>query len=71
MRLVYEGTLKPVAIGDIVELRDGPVKVEYFREPHKPSSSGKVTVKAIDRTWIQEFFVSVIGAVWIDREDQR
>lgn len=71
MRLVYEGTGKEVEVGDEVTARDGEVmEVTYFREPHKPSSSGKVSVKKPGTSWSAEYFVSVIGAKWIEREDQ-
>ena len=69
MKLVYKGTIDEVQLGDEVTLSDGTIaKVHYFRPPHKPSSSGKVTV-ALDGT-TQEYYVSVIGAEWIEREDQ-
>ena len=79
MRLVYEKTGEEVKVGDIVELRDSTkVVVTFFREPHKPSSTGKVSVespKSIttlgdDRRGSSEYFVGVIGAKWIEREDQ-
>jgi len=71
MRLVYKETGIEVQLGDIVETSKGnKVRVEFFREPHKPSSSGKVSVKFIDQDWSQEFYVQVIGAEWIEREDR-
>jgi len=73
MQLVYEDTQKPVRIGDTVRLRDGEFwQVHYFPTPHKSSSQGKVTLVTLTRAplGVQEFFVSVIGAKWIDREDQ-
>jgi len=69
MRLVYEGTNDEVQIGDEVTLKGGrSVTVKYFREPHKPSSSGKVSVESFDG-YQMEYFVGVIGAKWIERED--
>jgi hypothetical protein len=42
-----------------------------FREPHKPSSSGHVVVKEMTELgFSKEFYVSVIGAEWIEREDR-
>ena len=70
MKLVYSINNDPVQLGDLVTLSDGTeVKIHYFRKPHKPESSGKVTVQEHGTT--REYFVSVIGAKWIDREDQR
>jgi hypothetical protein len=55
--------------GDVINLESiGRCKVDYFAKPHKPSSSGKVTVKSGHGT--HEFYVGVIHAEWIEREDQ-
>lgn len=71
MRLVYKDTGKEVQIGDKVKTVNGKeVTVTYFRPPHSPASSGKVTVKADDDKWSMEYYVSVIGAEWIEREDR-
>jgi len=69
MKLVYNFSNEPVKIGDRAKLSDGTwVTVHYFREPHKPSSQGKVTVQEGGTT--REYYVSIIGAVWIEREDR-
>lgn len=72
MRLVYRKNGIAVDVGDVVTLSGGDkVEVIYFREPHKPSSSGKVTVKPCGlHSMSMEYFVGVIGAIWIEREDQ-
>lgn len=71
MRLVYTATGKEVRVGDRVKTFNGDeVTVTYFRPPHKPSSSGKVSVKSDGRDYSNEYFVSVIGAEWIEREDR-
>ena len=71
MRLVYKQTGMPVLVGDMARLNDGTeVEITYFRPPHKPASSGKVSVKHASG-WTQEFYVGVIGAEWIDREDRK
>ena len=70
MKLVYEDSGELVLTGDVVKLDDGDAMVTYFREPHKPSSSGKVCVKYRNTDVTREFYVNVIGAKWIDREDQ-
>lgn len=46
MRLVYEKSGLEVQVGYKVVGPHGEVfTVEYFREPHSPASSGKITVK--------------------------
>ena len=73
MRLVYKGTQQLVEVGDQI-LRDGETfTVGYFAPPHKPSSSGKVTVLlhgSYGRGATAEYYVGVIGAEWIEREDR-
>lgn len=71
MRLVYKATGEEVKVGDVVTMRDGnQCEVKYFRPPHSSSSSGKVTVKEDGRSFQMEYYVSVIGAEWIEREDR-
>jgi hypothetical protein len=71
MKLVYKATGKEVKIGDVVTTSKGEkCIVTYFRPPHKPSSSGKVTVKFEGDTFGMEYYVSVIGAEWVEREDR-
>lgn len=73
MRLVYTRSGDPVKVGDVGKTSRGDkVKVTYFREPHSSASEGKVTVQFLDLEddWTQEFYVSIIGAEWIEREDR-
>lgn len=71
MRLVYKATGKEVKVGDIVTTSRGDkCEVKYFRQPHKPSSSGKVTVQFEGSNSSMEYYVSVIGAEWIEIEDR-
>lgn len=71
MKLIYESTGEQVRVGDEVTLDDGcTVTVTHFREPHKPSSSGKVCVMDRGTDSQREYYVSVIGARWINREDR-
>ena len=71
MNLIYTKTGKEVKIGDIVKTGRGDlVEVIDFRQPHKPASSGKVGVQRTDEFWTSEYFVGVIGAEWINREDR-
>jgi hypothetical protein len=68
--LIYESTGKEVSIGDLVKTSDGEtVKVVNFIFPHKPSSSGFVYVENLDGC-PREYYVSVIGAKWINRTDR-
>jgi hypothetical protein len=86
MNLIYEelkgnnlrsdGTT-PISIGDEVKEgdsytdRDGDVgTITYFRPPHKPSSSGKISVRKPGAQWDSEYYVGVVGAKWINREDR-
>lgn len=78
MKLVYTEPFKDhpkgsdVCVGDKVITSSGePVEVVYFSPPHKPSSQGKVTVKFIPSGDTMEYYVSVINAEWIDREDRK
>jgi hypothetical protein len=69
MRLVYIDYGYEVKVGDTVRLRDNETAtVERFDKPHKPSSSGKCIVSVKGRN--REYYVGVIGAEWIEREDR-
>lgn len=70
MRLVYEDSGIEVRVGDIVKVDGEETMVTYFRPPHKPAASGKVTVQSNGAGLNGEFYVGVIGAVWIEREDR-
>jgi hypothetical protein len=65
-------SLKVLDLSVCTDWRDGDVvQVSYFRTPHKPASEGKVSVAALDGTGgTREYYVSVIGAQWIEREDR-
>ena len=71
MRLVYKTTGTEVKVGDVVTTSRGEkCTVTYFRPPHKPSSEGKISVRTEGCSFDSEYFVSVIGAEWIEREDR-
>lgn len=70
MRLVYEDTGEEVQVGDRILVDGGLAKVDFFRPPHKPSSSGKVSVLHDGDDMSVEYYVGVIGAKWIEREDR-
>lgn len=66
MKLVYASDKnRPVTIGDrVLTFRGEECIVQGFVEPHKPSSTGFVYV--IDKeNRVNQFYPSVIGAVWI------
>lgn len=69
MKLVYKESGKEVQVGDVVTLKDGTsASVESFQKPHKPASSGSVYIKI--QSNIVSYYVAVIGAEWIEREDR-
>jgi aspartyl aminopeptidase len=69
MRLIYKETGEEVKVGDKVRTGRGEeVTVAHFDRPHKPSSSGKVMVHGDQ--YNAEYYVGVIGAEWIEREDR-
>jgi hypothetical protein len=72
MKLIYDTTKAPVNTGDVVHLSDGSAHIVYrVVEPHKPSSTGRVQLQSMcERKYYNEFYPSVIGATWIDREDR-
>ena len=72
MKLVYEASKKLVKVGDKVTLARGgeKAKVAWFMPPHTSESEGKVTVYLVKSGHTQEFYVSIIGAVWVEREDR-
>lgn len=70
MRLVYDHSGQEVQVGDKVVIGENiHYTVEYFRKPYSPNSSGKITVKDASGQ-SREYYVGVIGATWIDREDR-
>jgi hypothetical protein len=72
MRLVYEASGKEVQVGDTVHLDGNAYTVWHFAKPHKPASSGKVFIRPIsnENGFSSEYYVGVIGAKWIEREDR-
>ena len=71
MRLVYKANGKEVKVGDMVTTSRGEkCEVTYFRQPHSPSSEGKISVRFEGNSFDREYYVSVIGAEWIEREDR-
>lgn len=71
MRLVYKANGNEVKVGDVATtFRGEKVTVKYFEKPHKPNSEGKVTVQEEGCSFCNEYYVSVIDAEWIEREDR-
>ena len=69
MKLVYKATQQPVKVGDKVQIGNEEFAVLDFLPPHKPEAQGKVTVGHTEFIGTS-FYVSVIGAEWIEREDR-
>jgi|GEM_PF-6493550 len=66
MKLVYKVSGQEVQVGDQCTLSDGQqVVVESFDKPHKPDSEGRVSVVPGG-----EYYVGIIGARWVEREDR-
>jgi len=70
MRLVYADTQKEVQVGDeVTDFRGDKCTVLSFKKPHKAASSGHVELRD-DLGQEREYYVTVIGAEWIEREDR-
>ena len=71
MKLIHQGTNKEAKISDkVTDFRgEDTGTITYFSKPHKPSSSGRVTV-TLDNGHAVEHYVSVWGLEWIEREDR-
>jgi len=71
MRLIYEKTGVEVKIGDTVEVGGGKATIERIDKPWKPSSTGRVGVRYPGGSLsYREYFPNVVGAKWVEREDQ-
>ena len=74
MRLVHtdcNGDTVEVSIGYSFDHKGRAVEVIWCPEPHKPSSSGKVTTSDIETGESNiEYFAQVYDMKWIEREDQ-
>jgi len=71
MKLVYASTGNEVKVGDKVKMQDGRTwTLSGIEKPHKPSSTGRVYVVPASGRACASYFPSVIGAEWIEREDQ-
>lgn len=73
MRLIHKKTGETVKRGDIITLNPGKerVMVKGWCMPHKPSSTGRIYVRLEgEMNDEREYFPSVGGCEWIDREDR-
>lgn len=70
MRLVYKDSGFEVKVGDKVFIDGQEFTVVSFAKPHKPESQGKATVQRCGVGYTSEYYVSVLGAVWVEREDR-
>lgn len=72
MRLVDSKTKQPLEVGQMVTTSRGEkCKLLGITRPHKPSSTGRVTLQfdSEQHHYTGEFFPGVIDAEWIERED--
>jgi len=67
MRLINKTTRKELVVGEVVhDFRDQPHVLIDARPPHKPSSSGFVTLRSMDeRAFVAECYAGVIDAEWV------
>lgn len=70
MRLVYKATGKPVQLLDRHTVGGFEIIVDHAPEPHKSDSEGKITFMMPDGSSGPTYYVSIIGAEWIEREDR-
>jgi hypothetical protein len=69
-KLINEETGAEIQVGDKVTSSGGDEYIlQSFKEPHKPSSTGRVYVKpASGEGMSREFFPSVIGAKIVEHQ---
>ena len=71
MKLIYEKTGQEVRVGDTVHINNKPFYIDSVQQPHKPGSTGKVYVTAMNESKTTSgYFPGVVGAVWAGRTDQ-
>lgn len=70
MRLIYSKDKTTVSQGDVVYIHRKKHVITNIQKPHKPESTGRVYVQAKGETHSSSYYPSVIGAEWIEREDQ-
>lgn len=71
MRLVYKATQQTVTVGDLITHEGRTWVVDHAPKPHKPASSGRVTIRPRGMPGGSlEFFAPILGMEWIEREDR-
>lgn len=74
MKLVYNETGKEVQIGDEVIILEKAFAVRHtvtdIVKPKHGGSTGRVYIRSDSERYAHGFYPSVIGATWIEREDQ-
>ncbi len=71
MKLVYESSGREVQVNDEVDMPNGlTVTVKDIQKPAHGGSTGRVYVRAPGASFNSGYYPSVIGAKWIDRDDQ-
>lgn len=67
MKLINQKTKNAVKVGEMVtSFRGETAIVTGWREPHKPSSTGRVHVQERGYGSVMEFFPSVYGLIFVD-----
>jgi len=68
-KLINKETRKEVKEGAIItDFRGDTAVLVGFREPHKPSSTGRVSVKEDGSSFAREYFPSVFGLEIVDHQ---
>lgn len=74
MKLTYDATGTEVKVGDEVFIKEGGVRVGHriteIQKPRHGGSTGRVYVKAADEPYSHGYYPSIVGATWVEREDQ-
>jgi hypothetical protein len=74
MKLIYTATGEEVKVGDGVTLDKGEnLVITSIEKPKHSGSTGRVYVELADQRGVhyaRGYYPSVIGAKWVEREDQ-
>ncbi len=71
MRLVYKATGEEVKVGDIASISGLAYEVVGIKKPLNPHSAGHVEIYQRGSRITNQYFPSVIGAEWVEREDRQ
>ena len=71
MKLIHKPTGNEIKEGSSFLWEGRLITVNSCHKPHKPSSSGKMTVIYPEGATSQEYFCPVFDCEWIEREDRQ